>query len=180
MIFYSFFKTLVGKEVTVELKNDLAITGVLHSVDQYLNIKLTEIRVGEPERHPQASFFFPSSFSSSFFRKGPVFAHAPTTKTTKTPTAGDGEKRIHPRLRGAIRQGKESRSGLYLFFRLLVVIFSFFDLFLCSLSFSFFLAHAFSLFLPPVLKQNSSPPTVSTPSSSTTRRGGRRGGSRRK
>jgi U6 snRNA-associated Sm-like protein LSm2 len=42
----------VGKEVTVELKNDLSITGVLHSVDQYLNIKLTEISVGEPERHP--------------------------------------------------------------------------------------------------------------------------------
>ena len=65
MIFYSFFKTLVGKEVTVELKNDLSITGVLHSVDQYLNIKLTEISVGEPERHPQASFFFSSSSSSS-------------------------------------------------------------------------------------------------------------------
>ena len=62
MIFYSFFKTLVGKEVTVELKNDLSITGVLHSVDQYLNIKLTEISVGEPERHPQASFFFPLLF----------------------------------------------------------------------------------------------------------------------
>ena len=64
MIFYSFFKTLVGKEVTVELKNDLSITGVLHSVDQYLNIKLTEISVGEPERHPQARFFFFSSLFS--------------------------------------------------------------------------------------------------------------------
>ena len=40
MLFYSFFKTLVGKEVVVELKNDLAIRGTLHSVDQYLNIKL--------------------------------------------------------------------------------------------------------------------------------------------
>jgi hypothetical protein len=28
MLFYSYFKTLVGQEVTVELKNDLAITGV--------------------------------------------------------------------------------------------------------------------------------------------------------
>ncbi len=26
MLFYSFFKTLVGKKVTVELKNDLKIT----------------------------------------------------------------------------------------------------------------------------------------------------------
>ncbi len=29
----------------MELKNDLAITGTLHSVDQYLNIKLNNIRV---------------------------------------------------------------------------------------------------------------------------------------
>ena len=34
MLFYSYFKTLVGQEVTVELKNDLAIVGTLHSVDQ--------------------------------------------------------------------------------------------------------------------------------------------------
>ena len=45
MLFYSFFKTLVGKEVTVELKNDLAVRGVLHSVDQYLNVKLEDIKV---------------------------------------------------------------------------------------------------------------------------------------
>lgn len=34
MLFHSFFTTLVGKQVTIELKNDLAITGTLHSVDQ--------------------------------------------------------------------------------------------------------------------------------------------------
>ena len=48
MLFYSFFKSLVGKEVTVELKNDLGITGMLHSVDQYLNIKLQDIYVTCP------------------------------------------------------------------------------------------------------------------------------------
>merc|ERR1712224_876749 len=47
-----FFKTLTGKEVTVELKNDLAITGILHSVDQYLNIKLNEIKVVDESKHP--------------------------------------------------------------------------------------------------------------------------------
>jgi len=98
MLFYSYFKTLVGKEVsgvtsaggeerrdaaaaaaccgplqhhyrtvsptlllpphptqtqvTVELKNDLAITGVLHSVDQYLNIKLTSTRVVDEAKYP--------------------------------------------------------------------------------------------------------------------------------
>ncbi|KAK8326671.1 hypothetical protein V6Z12_A11G133800 [Gossypium hirsutum] len=32
MLFFSYFKDLVGREVTVELKNDLAIRGTLHSV----------------------------------------------------------------------------------------------------------------------------------------------------
>ena len=45
MLFYSMFKTLVGKEIAVELKNDVALTGTLHSIDQYLNIKLLDARV---------------------------------------------------------------------------------------------------------------------------------------
>mmetsp|Transcript_20372 Transcript_20372/g.36346 ORF Transcript_20372/g.36346 Transcript_20372/m.36346 type:complete len:94 (+) Transcript_20372:308-589(+) len=52
MLFYSYFKTLVGKEVTVELKNDLIITGTLHSVDQYLNIKLQNTRVVNEQKYP--------------------------------------------------------------------------------------------------------------------------------
>lgn len=44
MLFYSFFKTLVGSQVTVELKNDLEIKGTLVSVDQFLNIKLDNIQ----------------------------------------------------------------------------------------------------------------------------------------
>lgn len=51
-MFYSFFKTLVDQRVTVELKNDLAITGVLKSVDQFLNIKLDDIQVVDEERYP--------------------------------------------------------------------------------------------------------------------------------
>jgi U6 snRNA-associated Sm-like protein LSm2 len=38
--------------VTVELKNDLAITGTLHSVDQYLNIKLTNTHVQNETKYP--------------------------------------------------------------------------------------------------------------------------------
>lgn len=52
-IFYSFFKTLVGKEVAVELKNDVVLTGTLHSVDQYLNIKLLNIKVVNQDQYPQ-------------------------------------------------------------------------------------------------------------------------------
>ena len=49
MLFFTFFKSLVGKDVVVELKNDLKIAGVLHSVDQYLNFKLTDIVVQESQ-----------------------------------------------------------------------------------------------------------------------------------
>ncbi|KAH7985059.1 hypothetical protein HPB52_024345 [Rhipicephalus sanguineus] len=52
MLFYSFFKSLVGKDVVVELKNDLSMCGTLHSVDQYLNIKLTDISVTEQDKYP--------------------------------------------------------------------------------------------------------------------------------
>lgn len=49
---YSFFKTLVDHEVTVELKNDIQIKGTLKSVDQYLNIKLDDIQVVEELKYP--------------------------------------------------------------------------------------------------------------------------------
>ncbi|KAI9217343.1 U6 snRNA-associated Sm-like protein LSm2-like protein [Blastocladiella britannica] len=52
MLFYSFFKSLVGKEVTVELKNDLCMIGTLQSVDQFLNIKLDNARASDAKRYP--------------------------------------------------------------------------------------------------------------------------------
>lgn len=39
-------------QVTVELKNDLAIKGTLHSVDQYLNIKLNDTKVINEAKYP--------------------------------------------------------------------------------------------------------------------------------
>ncbi|KAK3311127.1 uncharacterized protein B0T15DRAFT_388345 [Chaetomium strumarium] len=52
---HSFFKTLIDHEVTVELKNDIQIRGVLKSVDQYLNIKLDNIQVLEELKYPHLS-----------------------------------------------------------------------------------------------------------------------------
>jgi len=63
MLFFSFFKTLESKVVTIELKNDLMIKGVLHSVDQYLNCKLQDIEVLNADRHPHLM-----SVSSVFIR----------------------------------------------------------------------------------------------------------------
>lgn len=52
MLFYSFFKTLESKTVTVELKNDIQIRGVLHSVDQFLNCKLLNVEILNNESNP--------------------------------------------------------------------------------------------------------------------------------
>mmetsp|Transcript_56618 Transcript_56618/g.89740 ORF Transcript_56618/g.89740 Transcript_56618/m.89740 type:complete len:99 (-) Transcript_56618:55-351(-) len=54
MLFFSFFRTLVERkvQVTVELKNDLCITGTLQSADQFLNLKLANVSVNDPDRYP--------------------------------------------------------------------------------------------------------------------------------
>lgn len=52
MLFFSFFKTLVDQEVTVELKNDIEIKGVLRSVDQFLNLKLDNISCVNANKYP--------------------------------------------------------------------------------------------------------------------------------
>lgn len=36
----------------MELKNDLSITGTLHSVDQYMNIKLDNVKVVNEDKFP--------------------------------------------------------------------------------------------------------------------------------
>ena len=48
----------------MELKNDLAIRGTLHSVDQYLNIKLEKTRVVEQDKYPHMVSSSPSPFYS--------------------------------------------------------------------------------------------------------------------
>mmetsp|Transcript_14401 Transcript_14401/g.36461 ORF Transcript_14401/g.36461 Transcript_14401/m.36461 type:complete len:95 (+) Transcript_14401:915-1199(+) len=53
MLFFSVFKTLEGKEVVVEMKNGVELLGELHSVDQYLNVKLNNVRPVNADRFPQ-------------------------------------------------------------------------------------------------------------------------------
>ena len=43
----------MGKEIAVELKNDVSMTGTLVSVDQYLNIKIDNAQVVNAQKHPQ-------------------------------------------------------------------------------------------------------------------------------
>ena len=66
-LFFSYFKTLVGKEVVLELKNDLAIRGKLHSVDQFLNVKLDAIKVVDEERFPHLVCPKPALFPAGAF-----------------------------------------------------------------------------------------------------------------
>ena len=49
--------------MAVELKNDVVLTGQLHSVDQYLNVKLLNVAVVQPEKFPQLT-----SLKSCFIR----------------------------------------------------------------------------------------------------------------
>ncbi|KAK3172607.1 U6 snRNA-associated Sm-like protein LSm2 [Lepraria neglecta] len=73
MLFFSFFKTLVDHEVTVELKNDISIKGTLKSVDQFLNIKLDDIQVVEELKYPHLS-----SVKNVFIRGSVVrYVHLP-------------------------------------------------------------------------------------------------------
>ncbi|KAK6864415.1 hypothetical protein PG985_015419 [Apiospora marii] len=73
MLFFSFFKTLIDNEVTVELKNDIQIRGTLKSVDQYLNIKLDDIQVLEELKYPHLS-----SVKNVFIRGSVVrYVHLP-------------------------------------------------------------------------------------------------------
>lgn len=43
---------MIGRDVVVELKNDMRISGELHSVDQYLNIKLTDVQCVNNNTYP--------------------------------------------------------------------------------------------------------------------------------
>ena len=37
----------------MELKNDVSMIGTLHSVDQYLNVRLNDVSIVNSEKHPQ-------------------------------------------------------------------------------------------------------------------------------
>lgn len=76
----SFFKTLIDQQVTVELKNDIKITGVLKSVDQYLNIKLDDIGVHEEIKYPHLS-----AVKNVFIRGSVVrYVHLPSSAVDVT------------------------------------------------------------------------------------------------
>mmetsp|Transcript_24321 Transcript_24321/g.56675 ORF Transcript_24321/g.56675 Transcript_24321/m.56675 type:complete len:108 (-) Transcript_24321:1-324(-) len=76
MLFYTLFKTLQGKEVIVELKNDVSIRGILHSVDHFLNIKLEKTSVVQASRFPQLT-----TLKTAFIRGSVVrYVHLPRTE----------------------------------------------------------------------------------------------------
>lgn len=47
MIFFEYFNTMISKRVVVVLKNGLCVSGVLASVDPFLNIRLEGVQVEE-------------------------------------------------------------------------------------------------------------------------------------
>ncbi|KAH3676142.1 hypothetical protein WICMUC_002164 [Wickerhamomyces mucosus] len=67
MLFLSFFKTLVDREITVELKNGVEIRGVLKTADQYFNLKLDNVTCINESKFPHLS-----SVKSIFLRGSTV------------------------------------------------------------------------------------------------------------
>lgn len=66
----------MGKEVTVELKNSLAVTGTLHSVDQFLNFRLDNAQVVNADVFPQLS-----AVKNMFVRGSTVrYVHVPSSE----------------------------------------------------------------------------------------------------
>ena len=76
-------------QVTIELKNDICITGTLKSVDQFLNIKLDEIRVKDESRYPHLVH-------------NPHSTHKKSNPNADTDIGG-GEERFHPWICRALR-----------------------------------------------------------------------------
>lgn len=51
------FSKVIGNEITVELKNDLCIKGILQGVDQYLNLTLTNTTTLDADKYPHMVYF---------------------------------------------------------------------------------------------------------------------------
>lgn len=45
MLFYEYFKLHTGKQIKITFKNDLIVTGVLKSVDMFLNVVITDVHL---------------------------------------------------------------------------------------------------------------------------------------
>ena len=52
MLFFSFFKTLIDHEVTVELKNGTLVTGTIMGVDVAMNTHLRAVKMIQKNKEP--------------------------------------------------------------------------------------------------------------------------------
>lgn len=86
MLFFSFMRTLIGHKLTVELKNDVQITGKLKMVDEFMNLTLDEVGTQTDDGGDNSSReSFPPHLASvkSVFIRGSVvrFVHLPSAGT---------------------------------------------------------------------------------------------------
>lgn len=99
----------VHTQVTVELKNDLAITGVLHSVDQYLNIKLNHTRVVNEAKYPhmvsQCIACTNETALCMFAAPSHLILQPMTSRITHYTITDVRQELLHPRLRGPLHPG---------------------------------------------------------------------------
>lgn len=56
MLFYEFFRRHLGRPIKITLKNDLALSGTLRSIDPFLNMRIDSIKADD-EVHALGSIF---------------------------------------------------------------------------------------------------------------------------
>lgn len=99
----------VDGQVTVELKNDLALVGRLHSIDQFLNLKLDDVHVADEQKHPHMVRV--GARRTKPYANVAVASTSADVRTCACACAGFGEELLHPRIRGAIRAASVRRRG---------------------------------------------------------------------
>jgi len=125
MLFYSYFKTLVGQEVTVELKNDLAITGEKWRKRERREKERREESGGRLMGTPTSTSLLsihPHPVSSLFpsLRPPPLRRPVPQHQAGRRPPAGPRGReprtgfraeRLHPRVCCPVRPFTSRRRG---------------------------------------------------------------------
>lgn len=103
-------------QVVVELKNDLAIGGTLHSVDQFLNVKLINTHVINESKYPHmvSGCAFVHGLQHTAHHMGRMRARlAPLMTAVAAPAmhVAVGAQLLHPRQRGPLHSVTSQRSG---------------------------------------------------------------------
>ncbi|OAG29191.1 U6 snRNA-associated Sm-like protein LSm2 [Nematocida displodere] len=66
MPMHAVFKSLVGREIRITLKNNVSLSGTLQDIDTFLNLKLSSLKV----EHLPEDVYLPLMSATSVFLRG--------------------------------------------------------------------------------------------------------------